>query len=226
MKNINSFSFVKKSIEYEIKRQIEILEKGETPKQETRGFNEAKGKTFSQRSKEEAQDYRYFPEPDIPPMKFSDEFIENIKKDMPELPQQKLERFMKVLTIRYQEAFILTRDIVLANFFEKVISNSKQIPNFKQSIANLIINKKLSVNNISVEEFVKKAMKELKPKETDLVKLDVAIKRSIEENQKVVEDFKNGKKNALMFLVGQVMKEMRGQADAKIVIKKLEERLI
>jgi len=232
IKNINSFSFVKKSIEYEIKRQTEILEKGETPKQETRGFNEAKGKTFSQRSKEEAQDYRYFPEPDIPPMKFSEEFIEEINKELPELPSKKTERYVKEFGLKYQDAFIITRSRELAKYFEEANSKFKiqnlklnlKINNVEQNIANLIVNKKIPVN-ITVDEFVKRAFSELTPKETDLGKLDIIIKRLIEENKKVVDDYKNGKTNAIMFLVGQVMKEMKGQADAQIVRNKIIEKI-
>ena len=94
MKNINSFNYVKKAIDYEIERQVDLLENGETPMQETRGYDEKKGITYSQRSKEEAHDYRYFPEPDIPPMTFSKEYIEAI--NIPELPQEKVNKYVRL----------------------------------------------------------------------------------------------------------------------------------
>lgn len=232
VKNINSFRFVKQAIEYEIKRQTEILEKGETPIQETRGFNEKKVITFSQRSKEEAQDYRYFPEPDIPPLEFDKQYLENIYKQIPELPQVKLERYIKDLKLKPVDAFILTRDRKLSGYFEEIsskfkIKNSKlkfKVENYWQLIANIIINKKISAN-LSVEDFVKKATELLAPKETDEKLLHATIIRIIGANKKVVDDYKSGKQSAIMFLVGQVMREMKGKADAKIVISMIRKKL-
>lgn len=230
IKNINSFRFVKQAIEYELERQKEILEKGETPLQETRGFDEKKVITYSQRSKEEAQDYRYFPEPDIPPLEFSKEYIDSIK--VPELPKQKLTRFVNDLKIKEQDAFILTRDKLTADFFEAVISklksqssnrNLKDV-NLEQTVANMIINKRLSIN-ISVEEFVVRSLLWLSPKQTDTALLDITISKVLDKNETVVTQYKSGKQNALMFLVGQVMREMKGKADAKLVIEELKKKL-
>ena len=95
IKNLNSFKFVKDAIEYEIKRQAEILSKGKRPKQETRGFDPKKAKTFPQRIKEMANDYRYFPEPDIPPVEWSRKDIAQIKTQLPELPDERQERLIK-----------------------------------------------------------------------------------------------------------------------------------
>ena len=122
VKNINSFRFVKAAIEYEVKRQIELLEKGETPKQETRGYDDVKGGTYSQRSKEEAQDYRYFPEPDIPPFHFSDEYILAVEKSLPELPSIRCAHFVKEYGVKEIDAFILTRDKKTADYFESIVS--------------------------------------------------------------------------------------------------------
>jgi aspartyl-tRNA(Asn)/glutamyl-tRNA(Gln) amidotransferase subunit B len=221
VKNINSFNFVKRAVEYEIKRQTEILSEGKTPKQETRGYNPAKGKTYPQRKKEEAHDYRYFPEPDIPPMTFASTYLDGIQKGMPELPREKVERYVEDLSLRHQDAFILTRDKKLSEYFERITAGTKISP---QDIANLIINKKLDTA-LTVDDFIKEAEKKLKPKVTDTKLLEEAAKKAIEENQRAVDEYKKGKENAIMFLVGKVMREMKGQADAKLVIRKLKKML-
>ena len=122
IKNLNSFKSVEEAIDYEIKRQKEILESGKNIVQETRGWDDVKKRTFSQREKEEEKDYRYFPEPDLPPLEIKPEMISSIKDEIPELPQQKRERFK----IKYQldkniiEIFVQQKE--LSEFFEKVIS--------------------------------------------------------------------------------------------------------
>ena len=221
VKNINSFKFVKKAIEYEIKRQTEILDRGETPAQETRGWDENKSKTFSQRSKEDAHDYRYFPEPDIPPLTFESNYLKELKSEMPELPAQKLKRYINELGIKEQDAFILTRDKKLADYFEEIISKTKLN---SQNIANLIINKKIPTD-ISPEEFIKRASSQSAPKQTDQTALNSAIDTILSHNQKAVDEYKSGKENVAMFLVGQVMREMKGQADATLVKELLIKKL-
>jgi len=230
VKNINSFRFVKQAIDYEIKRQIEILKEGKTPLQETRGFDENKGITYSQRIKEEASDYRYFPEPDIPPLVFTKEYLDSIK--VPELPWQKFERYVSLLGIRYEEAFILTRDKNLSDYFEKINTKFKtqianlnlKIQNPSQLIANYIVNKKIS-SQLPPDEFINKLIENLKPKEVDKNLLEEVINKVLKENQKAVLDYKKGKVNAIMFLVGQVIKEMKGKVEARIVREEIERRI-
>lgn len=222
VKNINSFNFVKLAIDFELDRQLEILQKGETPLQETRGFNEDKGITYSQRSKENAQDYRYFPDPDIPPMKFSDKYIEEIIKDMPELPHEKMSRYVEKLELKEKDAYILTRDKKISEYFDNAVLIATDIK--AQNIANLIINKKLSTD-LKIDDFINEAKKILTPKETNLSKLNSVIDDIFAKNPKPVEEYKSGKINVIMFLVGQVMREMKGQADASVVKKTLEEKL-
>ncbi|MCX6763544.1 MAG: Asp-tRNA(Asn)/Glu-tRNA(Gln) amidotransferase subunit GatB [Candidatus Moranbacteria bacterium] len=122
IKNINSFKFVEKSIDYEIKRQAEILESGGKIIQETRGWSESKGETVTQRTKESAHDYRYFPEPDIPPFKFTDEYIENLRRKLPELPEAKKERLVKEYDLSKENAEVIVGDNDLAEYFEDVVS--------------------------------------------------------------------------------------------------------
>jgi len=122
LKNINSFKYMEKAIDYEIKRQIKALKDKEKLVQETRGWNNDKGITFSQRIKETSADYRYFPEPDIPPLKISQKWVDEIKCRMNELPAQKIKRFKDEYLFTDNEAKILTSDLALADFTENVVS--------------------------------------------------------------------------------------------------------
>ena len=122
IKNLNSFRVVEKAIDFELKRQAEVLEKGEKVVQETRGWVDAEAKTISQREKEEAHDYRYFPEPDLVPMIFEDKFIEAIKGELPELPWQKRFRFREEYNLNLKEADLFVKNPDLGEYFEKMIS--------------------------------------------------------------------------------------------------------
>jgi aspartyl-tRNA(Asn)/glutamyl-tRNA(Gln) amidotransferase subunit B len=129
VKNLNSFNSVFLAINHEIKRQTELLEKGEKIRQETRGWDEIKQKTVSQRSKEEAQDYRYFPEPDLPPFETSVFDIESLRASLPELPDAKRVRFMKEYGFDEKQIEILVSEPLLANYFEEAVSELKeQVP--------------------------------------------------------------------------------------------------
>ncbi len=125
IKNLNSFRALVQGTEYEIKRQSEIYEHGGTVEQETLGFNEATGKTYSQRGKESAHDYRYFPEPDLPPLVLDPNWIESIRASLPELPEAKTRRFIEQYELRPQEVRLLTSGKALADYFEAVVSKSK-----------------------------------------------------------------------------------------------------
>ncbi|MBS1984260.1 MAG: Asp-tRNA(Asn)/Glu-tRNA(Gln) amidotransferase subunit GatB [Bdellovibrionales bacterium] len=122
LKNINSFRFVEKAIDFEIARQIAVIEGGGKITQETRGWDAAGNKTFSMRSKEEAQDYRYFPEPDLPPLILSDEYIQRVRQQMPELPEAKQARFVQQHGLTDYDAEVLTSSRELAAYFEAVVS--------------------------------------------------------------------------------------------------------
>ncbi len=129
VKNLNSFNAVFQAVEYEITRQTELLKKKEPVRQETRGWDEAKQKTISQRSKEEAQDYRYFPEPDIPPFEPAEIFdIEKLKDLLPELPAEKRERFTKEYGFDERRVELLVSDPEVANFFEAAASELEEMP--------------------------------------------------------------------------------------------------
>ncbi|MBP9727808.1 MAG: Asp-tRNA(Asn)/Glu-tRNA(Gln) amidotransferase subunit GatB [Candidatus Moranbacteria bacterium] len=122
IKNINSFRSVERSIEYEIERQTEVLERGEKLVQETRGWDENKNITVSQRKKESAHDYRYFPEPDIPPFEFTPEYVEKLRATLPELPDAKLKRFVEEYGLPESDAVTLTEERRFSEYFEAVVS--------------------------------------------------------------------------------------------------------
>ncbi|MGN0569503.1 MAG: Asp-tRNA(Asn)/Glu-tRNA(Gln) amidotransferase subunit GatB [Candidatus Fimenecus sp.] len=121
MKNMNSFKAIQRAIEYESQRQIELLEEGGIVTQETRRWDDNKGVSTAMRSKEDAQDYKYFPEPDLPPIEISDEYIENIKNNMPELPEEKKQRYMTELGLPEYDTNILTGSVYLVRLFERTV---------------------------------------------------------------------------------------------------------
>ena len=126
IKNLNSFKVVEKSIDYEIKRQAEALENGEKIIQETRGWDDNKNETVSQREKESAHDYRYFPEPDIPTLRFTPEYFENLKGKLPELPEAKRKRFISEYSLSSENADVIVGDKHLADYFEQVVSEVQE----------------------------------------------------------------------------------------------------
>jgi len=152
VKNINSFRFLARALDYEAKRQIELLEKGERIIQETRGWDTAGGRTVPQRSKEEAHDYRYFPEPDLPPLIISEGWIKEIEADLPELPQAKMERFIREYNLAPDEAGILVSSRALADYYEAVARDSglpRQAANWvKREVLQF-----LKENNLEIDLF-------------------------------------------------------------------------
>ena len=124
IKNVNSIKFMQMAIDYEAKRQVELLENGKSIDQETRLFDTKKNETRSMRSKEDAHDYRYFPDPDLLPLKLSDDFINEIKKNIPELPDEKKKRFIEKFNLTPYEATILVSDIETSKYFEEVVKDS------------------------------------------------------------------------------------------------------
>jgi aspartyl-tRNA(Asn)/glutamyl-tRNA(Gln) amidotransferase subunit B len=123
IKNVNSFKFIYKALEYEIKRQIMLLEEGKTVLQETRLFDSNQNITFSMRSKEEAHDYRYFPDPDLLPVAIDDKWVEQIRKSLPELPDQRFERYVEQFEIPQYDAGVLTASRGVADYFEECLTH-------------------------------------------------------------------------------------------------------
>lgn len=215
VKNINSFKFVEKAIDFEIERQIELLESGKTPVQETRGWDEVKQRTVSQRIKEEASDYRYFPEPDIPPFRFTNSQIANIKSQISELPDQALERFCKDYSLSHYDAEILTRDKLLIEYFEEAVKVALQHDVSAKDVANFIINKKPNLEGTLPAQLVAQIKTSKQVSSIDEEDLEKAVDEVLKANKKAVSDFKKGKDSAIMFLVGAVMRSLKVKADAE-----------
>ena len=143
MKNMNSFKSISRALEYEIDRQADILDDGGKIEQETLRWDEVSGKTFSMRDKEDAQDYRYFPEPDLARIKLSDEYIENVKKSLPELPESRKARYMEEFKLSEKDSKMLTASKYLSNMFEdaeQICKNAKAVANWLLSDVSRILN--------------------------------------------------------------------------------------
>ena len=155
-KNLNSFKAIHNSIEFEIQRQIEVLENGGVIHQETRRFDDVKGVGYAMRSKEDAQDYRYFPEPDLAPIILSDEYINNIKDNLPEMPHIKKERYINEYSLPEYDAEILTSSKKTANYFEKtnsICNNPKAVSNWIMGdFARLLNEKEIEIDESKVTE--------------------------------------------------------------------------
>lgn len=219
VKNINSFNFVKKAIDFEVKRHQEILDRGETPKQETRGWDEKKNVTLPQRSKEGAEDYRYFPDPDLPPMHWTQNYIDELKKKLPEMPDVRLKRFEKEFGLPLQDAQRLVDDKSRADYFEACVNFDKQVS--AKTIANWLLNKNVDIEKVSPKELVEQIKQAKQIVQMDETQLSQILEHVITANAKAVTDYKSGKTGVIMFLVGMVMKELKGKGDAQQVQRTL-----
>ena len=163
VKNMNSFKAVYRALEYEVKRQIKAAEEGRRLVQETRGWVEEKGKTVSQRSKEYAHDYRYFPEPDLPPLVLNQEWVEEIRSELPELPEARHNRFVAEYGLSLYDANLLTSSRAMADYFEDCLKTeeSKKLPQGKRAkeVGNWLlgeVSRIINASNTDISEFRKK----------------------------------------------------------------------
>ena len=261
IKNLNSMKAVSKVITYEISRQSKLLDKGEDVLMETRLWDDINSVSRRMRSKEESHDYRYFPEPDLVPFWIEQEWIDETKATIPELPVSRHRRFVNELFVSDYDASILTEDRFLADYFEECVKISQDSP---KELSNWIINdvlRELNERKISVQGFVispkmlvelvnikptignsiakevfsemintgKSALTIVKEKNLtqmdDTTELNEIVIKVIEENPKAAEDYGQGKKNALAFLIGQTMKATKGKANPKILTELFKQRL-
>ena len=191
-KNMNSFRSIVREIEYEVERQIDILENGGKVEQETLRWDDVSGKTFSMRSKEDAQDYRYFPEPDLVAIKLSDEYIEEIRKKLPELPESRKQRYLEEYKLTEKDSNMLTASKYLSNLFEdtlKICKNAKATANWLLSDVSRILNEKeLEPEQIpfTAKQFAK--MIELIEDGTISTKIGKSVLEELFENPRNPED--------------------------------------
>ncbi|HSW85680.1 MAG TPA: Asp-tRNA(Asn)/Glu-tRNA(Gln) amidotransferase subunit GatB [Candidatus Saccharimonadales bacterium] len=270
-KNLNSFRSVEKAVDYEIYRQIEVIEKGQRIIQETRGWNDAKQKTFSQRSKENADDYRYMPDPDLPPVVLSNDFVNKISKEMPVMPGEWRQRLEKLGLDKSHVETLLEAEIedsqtsylpliemyidnpeeskFLANVFVnleipmrrdkqtlrglkdaeraeiyslvyKLVSNNK----LNSTNAKILLTKLLTADVLpnNIEDYAKQQGLIQVSDEAAISKI---VKQVIDDNPKAAADIKKGETKVIGFLVGQVMKASKGQANPEITKKLIHRQL-
>ncbi|HDC8049856.1 TPA: Asp-tRNA(Asn)/Glu-tRNA(Gln) amidotransferase subunit GatB [Staphylococcus aureus] len=262
LKNLNSFNYVRKGLEYEEKRQEEELLNGGEIGQETRRFDESTGKTILMRVKEGSDDYRYFPEPDIVPLYIDDAWKERVRQTIPELPDERKAKYVNELGLPAYDAHVLTLTKEMSDFFESTIEHGADVKltsNWLMGGVNEYLNKnqvelldtKLTPENLAgmiklIEDgkmsskIAKKVFPELAAKggnakqimeDNGLVQIsDEAtllkfVNEALDNNEQSVEDYKNGKGKAMGFLVGQIMKASKGQANPQLVNQLLKQEL-
>ena len=220
IKNVNSFRYVCNAIDYELKRQKKLLQRGEKPIQETRGWNQDKKETFSQRTKEESADYRYFPEPDIPPINISSGLIDKIKKTLPQLPQEKITQLVG-LGVEKRFADQLANNFAHVNLII-ALSDDKGIDTNK--LANYIVNGKINPNQ-STDQVKQSYLSLTNIGITDQKILSFTIDAVIKDNQGTVTNFQQGNEGSINSLIGEVMKESKDKPDPQTVRRILTEKL-
>jgi len=261
VKNVNSIKSIHGAIEHEIARQEALTGKGHKIEQETRGWDDEKGETYLMRKKESAEDYRYIPDPDLPPLELDKKFVDSIGHKKPETPQEMRARFKERYKVSEKYAKVLTNDKEIAVFFEQLAAKSDpqlaaswvseellaqlnyrdvSLSDTKMSLAIALelldLIKTRTVTDVVAKKLLERVIdsgespREIVKKEglgvvKDEGALAQAIKEAIKENLGPVQDYKSGKKEAMNFLVGQVMKKMKGRADARYIAELLAKEL-
>jgi aspartyl-tRNA(Asn)/glutamyl-tRNA(Gln) amidotransferase subunit B len=260
-KNLNSFASVRRCLEYERARQEEVLSEGGTVRQETRTWDDARGITLSLRTKEEAEDYRYFPEPDLMPLEISAAWVESLRQTLPELPDAKRDRYVSLGLSDY-DAAVIVANRSLASYYDEALS-SRPDPKLLANWLTSELSGLLKTKNITLDESLvrpsllaalvkmieqgevsgkigKTILEEMSVtgKEPQVIaqerglkqisdksELETVIAAVLTAQEKSVADYHNGKEQALGFLVGQVMKATKGQANPALVNELLREKL-
>ena len=261
MKNINSIKGAYKALKFEGVRQKNLVKRGHEVQQETRAYLESQMITVGMRKKEDADDYRFIPDPDLPPMKITDEQINEILEVMPEAPHNKVKRFVEEYGIDEESAKVLTSELDLAQVYEEVAKEVdpkfaakwmrdelKRVLTYNKmdfadsgiladdliELFNMLLNKEITTkagqriveqmpNNKQTPKQIAEELGLIGVVKVDEVQ--AAAKQAVEENPKAVEDYHNGEKASLNFLMGQVMRLTRGKADPRETVKILKELL-
>lgn len=226
VKNINSFKFMQQAIEFEMERQAKILDNGEIPTQETRGYNPNTSKTFSQRTKEDAEDYRYFPDPDLPPIRFTKEQIEKFKSQLPVLPDQLADKWSDEFAIDQQYLDQIITNKTEVSWWQDLFALAKTEKIKPNDLVKAYVNKNLSINFKQNPDLVIKAYLEVnKTDNLDIDQLQQIIDQVITDNPKEVSAYKDGKTALINFFVGQVMRLLKKKVDVGQVKAELEKTL-
>lgn len=262
IKNMNSFRAVERALIYEVSRQRSVLEAGEVVTQETRGWSDATGETLGQRSKEFAHDYRYFPEPDLPPLEISREQVADIEASMPELPQARRVRFVEAFGLSVQDSAVLTDEAVVADYYERAISaaggHHREVANWltgdvfalararggfgevrlsPDHLADIVVMVRSGEINAQVGKEILGIADESGTSPRDIVEerglrqesdvdlVSSAVAEAIAANPAAVADFRTGKQAAIGFLIGQVMRAMKGRGNPAVVRQEMTKQL-
>ena len=266
LKNMNSFRFLRQAIEYEMRRQVEILEGGGKVVQETRLFDPQRGETRSMRSKEEAHDYRYFPEPDLPPVRVPAAWVEEVRRTLPELPRARAARYQRELGLSAYDAAVLTADRGTAQFFDATLAARGGGAEAAKRIANLINGEVARIANESgvapeagkltpaalagvvrlaetgviggpgVRQVIEELFRDGGDPDavvaarglaqvSDESAVEAAVDAVIAQSPAEVERYRAGNQKLIGFLVGQVMKAMKGKGNPAVVNAVLKRKL-
>ncbi len=250
VKNLNSFRSAERAINFEIDRQIKAIEAGEQIVQETRGWHDVKQITFTQRVKEGAADYRYFPEPDLPPLELSKEYIESIRSKMPILPVE-LRREYITLGLTDADAEVLVNDKARADYFRVLVSHDiqpklaanwvineipsldvpadrvqklihmVQVSDISSKIAKDVLALMRETGKTAIEIIEEKGLKQV----SDTSAIEALIDGVLAEHEKELTDYRAGKQQLYGFFVGQVMKAAKGQANPQVLNELLKKKL-
>lgn len=226
LKNINSFRFLEKAILFEENRQAEELTAGKIPIQETRGWNDQKGQTFSQRVKEDAEDYRYFPDPDLPPLHFTEVQIERWRSELPELPKAVQARWLTEYGVETRFSDLLVEERETKDWVEELFKLAKAEKVEPNKLANTIVNKKVAWSVTDKPANILASFQELtKGSTVNSVQLTEAVKNVLAENPSVVEQYKVGKTQVIGFFIGQVAKKVGQKINPQEVSELLKKTL-
>lgn len=216
LKNINSFKFLEKALIYEIERQNVLLNGNIKVLQETRGFDQKTSKTYSQRLKEEANDYRYFPEPDIPPMFFDKRYLTTIENTMQKLPIY-YRNLLKNYDLPENYIDILIGDKDRVEYFIKTIQISKKYNLGIKIISDFIVNKNFDKKYTNPTDLIKELIKISKCDYSTKEEVESAIKRVIANNQDAILKYQQGKTQIIQYLIGSVQKDLKGKGGIEMI---------
>ena len=221
VKNINSFRFFANSLDYEFKRQSEILDKGEIPAQETRGYRSTSNLTVSQRTKEDAADYRYFPDPDIPPLIIDSAWVSTIQQRLRKLPNQIITDLVSA-GITESAAKIILQDPDMLTFITQVkILDPKSV----RTAGNDLANKKIDYHQITPEAYLEAKKSNVQNQISATSQLEPLVRQVLADNPELVAQYRAGKTGILGFFVGAVIKNTGGKADPRTVTELLKKNL-